>query len=90
MGLRGRLQSVVDRVRSNRVVSAVRSDTVRITSVLGTVAVLMTASAAGILSGIGLFILMMIQVQPLAVVGSAVLLAVSTAVFLSCYLWLAE
>lgn len=81
MDVRGRLTD-------NRVVSTLKSDTARITSVLGTVALLMTLSAAGILSGAGLFILMMIQMEALAVVGSALLLAASTAVFLSCYLWL--
>lgn len=72
----------------NRIIDAIKSDSARITAYLGGAAVLMTLGAAGILSGIGLFILMMIQMEALAVVGSALLLAVSTAVFLSCYLWL--
>lgn len=71
-----------------RVLGTLRSDSVRIRSVLGAVGVLMTLSAAGVLSGLGLFILMMIQMEALAVVGSALLLSVSTTVFLSCYLWL--
>ncbi len=82
------LASVRSRATNNRVVRFARSDRVRISSVLGSVVLLMTLSAAGILSGLGLFLLMMIQMDVLAVVGSALLLSVSTAVFLSCYLWL--
>lgn len=64
------------------------TNTVRIGSVLGTVAFLMTVSAAGIVSGLGLFLLMMIQMKPLAVVVSSLLLSVSIAVFATCYLWI--
>lgn len=85
MDLRGRLRSVFF---DNRIISAAKSDSARITTYIGGVALLMTLGAAGILSGVGLFILMMVQMEALAVVGSALLLAVSTAVFLSCYLWL--
>jgi hypothetical protein len=60
----------------------------RFTVILGTVGLLMTLGAAGILSGFGLFILMMIQMELLPIVGSALLLASSTAVFLACYLWI--
>lgn len=81
MDLRGRLTD-------NRLVSTLTSDGIRIRSVLAAVAAGMTLGAAGILSGAGLFILMMIQMETLAVVGSSLLLAVSTAVFLYCYLWL--
>lgn len=81
MDVRGRLTD-------NRLVHAARSDSVRITTVLGTVAALMALSAAGILSGLGLFLLMMIEMNIVAVVGSSLLLTVSATVFLSCYLWL--
>lgn len=68
--------------------SLVLSDTTRITSVLGFVGVMMTLSAAGVLSGVGLFILMMIQMNALMVVYSSILLTTSLSIFLACYLWL--
>lgn len=71
-----------------RLPSLVLSDTTRITSVLGFVGVMMTLSAAGVLSGVGLFILMMIQMNALMVVYSSILLTTSLSIFLACYLWL--
>lgn len=73
-----------------RVVSFLTSSRFKVTTVLSSVVAAMTLAAAGILSGVGLFILMMIQMNVLAVVGSSLLLAVSVSVFLSCYLWLSE
>lgn len=73
-----------------RVLSFFKSSRVKVTTVLSSVVALMTLAAAGVLSGVGLFILMMIQMNALAVVGSSLLLAVSVSVFLFCYLWLSE
>ncbi len=63
---------------------------VRMLSVLGLVILVMTISAAGILSGLGLYILAMITVVDLHVVLSSLLLSFSTAVFLLCYGWLTQ
>lgn len=94
MDVRGYLSDVrsriASRVASSYPVRLVKSDMTRVGAVLGGVILAMTLSAAGILSGLGLFLMMMIQMDALAVVGSALLLASSTTVFLSCYFWLAE
>jgi hypothetical protein len=76
------------RISNNRVLSAIRSDQFRILSVLGAVALLMTISVAGILSGLGLFLLAMLAAKTVAVVASSLLLSFSVATFLVCYLWL--
>lgn len=66
------------------------SDRLKVTSIIGAVALLMTVSAAGVLSGLGLFAIMLIKMETLGVVGSALIFSISTAVFLSCYLWISE
>jgi len=71
-----------------RLPSVVLSDTTRITSVLGFVGVMMTLSAAGVLSGVGLFILMMIQMKAAMVVYSSILLTTSLSILLACYMWI--
>lgn len=71
-----------------RIPSVINSDALKVTAVLSVVVILMTAAVAGILSGLGLFVLMMIEMNAIAVVGSSALLATSTTVFLVCYLWL--
>lgn len=63
---------------------------VRMFSVLGLVILVMTISAAGILSGLGLYILAMVTVMDLHVVLSSLLLSFSIAVFLLCYGWLTQ
>jgi len=71
------------RIRDNRLSRLVKSDQFKIFSVLGAVALAMTLSVAGILSGLGLF-----AAQPMGVVGSSILLSFSVGTFLVCYLWL--
>lgn len=71
-----------------RLPSVVFNDTTRITSVLGFVGVMMTLSAAGVLSGVGLFILMMIQMKAAMVVYSSILLTTSLSILLACYMWI--
>jgi len=76
------------RISNSRVSAAIRSDQFKIFSVLGAVALAMTLSVAGILSGLGLFLLAMLAAQPMSVVGSSLLLSFSVGTFLACYLWL--
>jgi F420-0:gamma-glutamyl ligase-like protein len=76
------------RISNSRAYKALTSDTTRIFGVLGAVVVAMALSAAGILSGFGLFLLSMIAMKALYVVGSSLLLSFSVAVFIACYLWL--
>jgi hypothetical protein len=56
--------------------------------VLGLVVLVMTTSAAGVLSGLGLFLLAMIGMVQVNVVLSSLLLSFSVATFLLCYGWL--
>lgn len=58
--------------------------------VLALVAVAFVLSAAGVLSGVGLFILSMVTVDKAGVVGSSVLLTTSLAVFVALYWWATE
>lgn len=44
-------------------------------------------SGAGIVAGVGFFLLSMIAMDYLLVAGSSILLAASAGVFLWCYLW---
>lgn len=60
----------------------------RMYGVLGLVALVMTIAAAGVLSGVGLFIISMIEMTGMSVVLSSLLLSFSVAVFLLCYGWL--
>jgi hypothetical protein len=84
-GIRTKLRAVFD---DSRVVSFIRSDTTKIFGVLGSVIVLMTLAAAGILSGAGLFLLAMLSADGIAVIGSSLLLSISLATFLAGYIWL--
>jgi len=56
--------------------------------VLGLVVLVMTISAAGVLSGLGLFLLAMIGTAQADVILSSILLSFSVAIFLVCYGWL--
>jgi len=56
--------------------------------VLGLVVLTMTIAAAGVLSGVGLFLLAMIGTATMDVIISSILLSFSVAVFLLCYGWL--
>lgn len=56
--------------------------------VLGFVVLLMTVSAAGVLSGFGIFLLGMIAMEAARVILAALVLSFSSAVFLLCYGWL--
>lgn len=60
----------------------------RMYGVLGLVVLVMTTSAAGVLSGVGLFLLAMIGMVQVNVVLSSLLLSFSAATFLLCYGWL--
>lgn len=56
---------------------------------IGFVGALMALSAAGVLSGLGLFLIAMIKMATMDVVLSSLLLAFSVGTFLACYEWLA-
>lgn len=56
--------------------------------VLGLVVLTMTISAAGVLSGAGLFLLAMLEMHGVSVVLSSLLLSFSVSVLLLCYGWL--
>lgn len=60
----------------------------RMYGVLGLVVLTMVVSSAGVLSGLGLFLLAMISAAQLEVFLSSLLLTFSTAVLLLCYGWL--
>jgi len=60
----------------------------RMYGVLGLVVLTMTIAAAGVLSGVGLFLLAMIGTATMDVIISSILLSFSVAVFLLCYGWL--
>lgn len=62
-------------------------DVIRMYGVLGTMAILFILGAAGTLSGVGIFILMMIQMKVLGVIGSSLLLCTSLAIDLAIYGW---
>lgn len=76
------------RIRDNRLSRLVKSDQFKIFSVLGAVALAMTLSVAGILSGLGLFLLAMLATEAVSVVASSLLLAFSVTTFIVCYFWL--
>lgn len=76
------------RISNSRVFAAIRSDQFKIFSVLGAVALAMTLSVAGILSGLGLFLLAMLATEAVSVVASSLLLAFSVTTFIVCYFWL--
>jgi hypothetical protein len=56
--------------------------------VLGLVILTMVVASAGVLSGLGLFLLAMINMAGMKVVLSSLLLSFSTAVLMLCYGWL--
>jgi hypothetical protein len=68
--------------------AVLKSDRLRVSAVLGIVAIIMAVSAAGFISGVGLLILMMIQMKEILVVLSSLLLSFSAVIFLICYIWL--
>lgn len=76
------------RISDSRVFAAIRSDQFKIFSVLGAVALSMALSVAGILSGLGLFLLAMLAAEAASVVLSSLLFSFSLATFLVCYMWL--
>jgi hypothetical protein len=76
------------RFTDNRLTAVLKSDEFKVFSVLGAVALAMTLSVAGILSGLGLFLLSMLAAESLAVIGSSLLFSFSVATFIVCYLWL--
>jgi hypothetical protein len=61
---------------------------VRMYGVLGLVVIAMSVSSAGMVSGLGLFILSMISMSTTDILMSSLLLSFSSAVFLLCYGWL--
>ena len=76
------------RISNSRVSAAIRSDQFKIFSVLGAVALAMALSVAGILSGLGLFLLAMLAAKTTSVILSSLLFSFSLATFLLCYIWL--
>lgn len=86
--MRGRLRDLVPRP-SVSIPSVPRpSGRTRMYGILGFVVIVWSISAAGILSGLGLFLLAMLSAKPLVIGGSSLLLSFSIAVFLVCYMWL--
>jgi len=84
--VRRRLQSLVERVSPD--VSDSTAVRIRIFSIIGLVVFVATLGVAGLISGLGLFLLMMIETNAIGVVGASLLLAFSATAFVSSYLWL--
>lgn len=60
----------------------------RMYSVLGFVVVAMTLAAAGVLSGLALFIISLLGMVTTEIIASSILLSVSSMILLLCYLWI--
>jgi hypothetical protein len=86
--MRGKLRDLIPTPNLPSVSRPSIPDGVRVTGVLGVVALLMTISAAGVLSGAGIFLLAMVAMEAARVILAALVLSFSSAVFLLCYGWL--